>query len=384
MPAARKSAEDKLIDAQEIIRQKQQKINLQAKEIKALQHSKDSAESIRKSIYDLNSFIPSPPDWTVKERDPKITGVPMAMWSDWHHGEVVFPEQVGGVNKFNRAIGKQRVKKLVDVLLDLTLHHMVNPNYPGIIVCLGGDMITGTIHEELRETNDGPVQVAVLEVQELLIWALTIVAEKFGNVFVPCVIGNHGRNTIKPRAKNRVYDSYEWNIYHQLKRHFEGYTDPISGKHVKGANPNVKFLIPDETDAYFTVMGHRFLLTHGDTLGVRGGDGIIGALGPIARGTIKVGREEAQIGRDFDTLLIGHWHTYIPRNDAVHVVVNGALKGYDEYARLMLRVPYSRPSQALWFIHQKYGFTAQWPMYLDGYRQAKGFSEWVTWQQRRD
>ena len=180
------------------------------------------------------------------------------------------------------------------------------------------------------------------ELQDQMAAAITQMAKAFGKVFVPCVVGNHGRTTTRPRAKGRVYENYEWNLYCQLERHFRG-------------NKDVQFLIPGETDAYFSVMGHRFLLTHGDSLGVKGGDGIIGALGPITRGAIKVGRSEAQIGRDFDTLLIGHYHTYIPRSDASAVIANGSLLGYNEYARLMLRVPYARPSQALWFVHEKHG-----------------------------
>src|SRR5258706_1150686 len=160
---------------------------------------------------------------------------------------------------------------------------MVKPNYPGIVVCLGGYLISGNIHDELAQTNDGPVQQSILEVQEHLIRALTRMADVFGKVFVPCVVGNHGRNTLKPRAKNRVYESYEWNIYCQLEAWFKAKGDT-----------RIQFSIPGETDAFFSVLGHRFLLTHGDTLGVKGGDGIIGAIGPIARGVTKVGRSEAQ------------------------------------------------------------------------------------------
>jgi hypothetical protein len=177
--------------------------------------------------------------------------------------------------------------------------------------------------------------------------------------------------TMKMRHKGRVYTSFEWNLYCQLERYFKTIGDK-----------RVRFFIPTEADAHFNVMGHRFLLTHGDALGVKGGDGIIGALGPIARGTMKIGRSEAQIGRDFDTLVIGHYHTYIPRGEAAPVIVNGTLKGYDEYARLSLRVPYSRPSQALWFVHPKYGITAQWQVFLDGTAAAKiAADDWVNWRQ---
>ena len=184
-------------------------------------------------------------------------------------------------------------------------------------------------------------------------------------------MGNHGRATIKPRAKNRVYTSYEWNLYCHLERFFKG-------------DKRFLFQVPSEADAYFKVYNHRFLLTHGDSLGVKGGDGIIGAIGPIARGTVKVGRSEAQIGRDFDTLLMGHWHTYVPRSDAIHAIVNGSLIGYNEYARLMLRVPYSRPSQALWFVHPFYGITSQWPVWLDWERKSANSARWISFEQRKD
>lgn len=363
------TAKTKVVDEVEQLRSKLRKSEA---ELKSIVRDNITAADVRQRIYDLAAETPSPPAWLHKKPHVGMTGIPITIWSDWHWGETVFPEQVGGVNTFNREIAKARVTKLVDTTIELAKHHMVKPNYPGIVVALGGDMITGMIHDELRETNDGPLQVTLLEVQEVLISALTRMADEFGRVFVPCVVGNHGRGTLKPRAKNRVFDSYEWNLYCQLERWFKATGDD-----------RVQFLIPAEADAHFAVYGHRFMLTHGDALGVKGGDGIIGALGPIARGTLKVGRSEAQLGRDFDTLLIGHWHIAVPRGDAIPVIVNGALKGYDEYARLFLRAPYSRPSQQLFFVNPKYGVTAQWTVYLEKQIASGDSAEWLTWENRK-
>lgn len=364
-----KTDKDRLRDADEIIRQKQARLTLLEREIKLIQRDNDAAEKIRREIYGLKETTPEPPIWISRLRDPKSSGVPCAILSDVHMGEKVDRNQVGGVNLFNRAIAKRRLQSWAETLLDLSYNHMVNTDYPGLVLAFGGDMITGIIHDDLRETNDGPVQLALLELQEHLIAAIILLAEKFGRVFIPCVVGNHGRETLKKRGKNRVYTSYEWNLYCQLELYFKN-------------DPRVQFFIPNETDAYFTIQGHRYLLTHGDDLGVKGGDGIIGALGPIARGTIKVGNQQKQIGRDFDTLLIGHYHTYIPRSEAAHVIVNGCIVGYNEFAHVILRVPYSRPTQALWFTHPKYGVTAQWPMYLDTLPRPKT-TDWVTWNDRR-
>lgn len=323
-------------------------------ELSAIHRDNISCEEIRSTVYGLGEMVPDPPEWaSIPDIDSDVSvSVPVTIWSDWHWGERVEPSEVGGANEFGREIAKVRVKRLVDTTISICRNFVGDLTLPGIVICLGGDMISGNIHEELAITNEGAVQQCILEVQDTLASAITRMADEFGKVFLPCVVGNHGRMTHRPRMKNRAFESFEWNIYQQLERYFRN-------------DPRVHFMIPNGADALFNVMGHRFLLTHGDALGVKGGDGIIGAIGPIARGATKIGRSEAQIGRDFDTIIMGHWHTYIPRGEAMPAIVNGTLKGYDEYARLGLRVPYSRPSQALWFVHPKHGITSQWPIYLE-------------------
>ena len=360
------TATSKLAHTEDVLRTKNKMLE---GELAAIKRENVTADEIRQKLYGLSSMVPSPPRWLNAKSVSGSPGVPVAIWSDFHWGERVVSAEVGGVNEFNRKIAKQRLRTLVSKTIELATGHMVKPRYPGIVICLGGDMVTGNIHEELRDTNDGYLQQTLLEIQEELITALTKIADAFGKVFVPCVVGNHGRMTHKPRAKGRVFESYEWNLYCQLERHFRN-------------DKRIKFHIPSETDAYFSVLGHRFLLTHGDALGVKGGDGIIGAIGPIVRGAVKIGRSEAQIGRDFDTLLMGHYHTYVPRGEAAPVIVNGALKGYDEYARLFLRVSYTRPSQTLFFVNAHHGITCQWQIYLDEKRKSAGTAEWVGFERR--
>lgn len=349
---------------------KEQKLELAnaalRRDLKAAQKEADSAERIRTEIYNLASRTPEPPAWlAAEEHKASSPGMPCTIWSDWHYGETVRPEEVGGANTFNAEVAAARIQRLVDKTVDLAFNHMgsAKKTYPGIVVMLGGDMLSGDIHEELFATNDRTTQQCINDLTDLLASALERVADAFGRVFVPCVVGNHGRASRKPRMKGRVYTSHEWNIYCSLERHFR-------------KDKRVQFLIPGESDAYFKVYGHRFLLTHGDSLGVKGGDGIIGSLGPIMRGSLKVGKSEAQIGREFDTVVMGHWHQalWLPG-----VIVNGALKGYDEYARLAIRAPFSLPSQQLWFVHPKHGITARWEVLLDERPDAVVDRTWVQW-----
>lgn len=334
------------------IREKQQ-----GRDIKNLQEKADTAENIRKVIYNLHDIEVEPPEWLLDDAKIEGPGTPMMMWSDWHFGETVRKREVGGINEFNSKIAEARVKTLVERSCGLIRHHMPD-GVPGAVVCLGGDMMTGDIHQELADTNDKYIFETVRQLKSVLTTALVQMADVCGKVYVPCIVGNHGRATLKPRMKGVVHTSYEWNIYCDLADRLRN-------------DDRIQFEIPEETDILFAVNGHRFLLTHGDRLGVKGGDGIIGALGPIKRGEFKVRNSEAQIGRDFDTLIMGHWHQYLSTRG---LIVNNCLKGYDEFARLALRAPATPASQALWFVHRKWGINAQMEVYvqdIDPFRSRK-------------
>ena len=364
-----KSLEEMLRDAEEIIRKKNLELKDNRRTIEDLRREKDTAEAIRQEIWGLSAHSLEPPAWVSGKGGPSGSrGGPVTIWSDFHYGEVVDPDQIGGVNEFNMKIAKARFNCLVDRTIDLCFNHMgkAEAKYPGIVVCLGGDMIGGDIHEELMATNDRTPHQSVHDLTDMLGAGIEQLASKFGHVFLPCVVGNHGRSTRKVLMKNRVYTNMDWSIYCNLERDFR-------------KDKRIRLLVPSGPDCLFNVYGHRYLLTHGDSLGVKGGDGIIGALGPIMRGSIKVSNSKSQIGDNYDTLVMGHWHQYITLPG---LIVNNAFKGYDEYAMMALRAKYSRPSQALWFSHPEHGITAHWQVYLDGKKNPndkKKGTDWVSW-----
>lgn len=367
MAAPRKTEADKLADAEQIIGLKNRELAEARALIKKLTQESLDAKVIRENIYNIAAYDPDPPEWLVRSKAGSNRGCPVTIWSDFHYGEVVFKNQVGGVNEYNKQIARARAKKLVETTIDLAHNHMGNAKatYPGAVICLGGDMLGGDIHEELAKTNDRTTQQSIEDLIDILAAGIETMASHFGKLFLPCVVGNHGRSTKKMQAKDRVFTSHEWNVYCALARHFK-------------ASKNIRFLISDSADARFNVYGHRYMLTHGDSLGVKGGDGIIGALGPILRGSLKTHRSESQIDQEYDTLVIGHWHQplWLPG-----VIVNNSLKGYDEYARLFLRAPYSRPSQMLWFNHPTHGITARWEVYLEPpLERSATRSDWVSWE----
>ena len=360
------TADTKIVDP---VKSAQIRIKILERTLAETQKHNDTAESIRREIYNIAERDANPPKWLTTKKGSGTPGTPMTIWSDWHYGEVVNPSEVGGLNEFNSKIAAERIKRLADRTVRLAKgfafkEYGKDVKFPGIVVCLGGDMISGDIHEELADTNDRKPMECIDELVDLIAAALAQLADEFGKVFVPCVVGNHGRTTKKPRMKGRIITSYEWNLYCSLNRHFRN-------------DPRIQFFIPNETDAYFEVAGIPFLLTHGDGLGVKGGDGIIGAIGPITRGVMKVMRSYEQIGKPIAKVIMGHWHQelWLPGS-----IVNNALKGYDEYARLMLRAPFDRPGQNLWFVHPEQGITARMQVYVDDLKnKPRKDTSWVKW-----
>lgn len=273
-------------------------------------------------------------------------GVPTVMVSDLHWAEVVDPKQINNVNRYNLEIANKRLQRLAERTLRLLGILSPKFEYPGIVVPLGGDMITGNIHDELTATNEVNSMPAVLDLFSALGTFITTLHNRFGKVFLPCVTGNHGRDTHKIWAKDRHHTSFDWLLYCFLAKHFEG-------------NKDITFYIPDGPDAYYRVYEHRYLLTHGDQF--RGGDGMIGALGPILRGDHKKRSRNSQIDMEYDTLMMGHWHQDIFMR---RVIVNNCLKGYDEYAHAN-NFPFEPPSQQLWLTHPKYRLTYRMPVLVD-------------------
>lgn len=332
------------------------------RQIKALHRADLDTDSVKLLLGQLARAPSRPPDWVLAapRSGPGTPEVPVTVWADWHMGEVVSSSETNGRNAYDPEIAEARVRRLVEAIVSLAREHGPG-RYPGIVVNLLGDFVSGGLHPELAKTDAEEPLPTVLRCVELLSWALSQMIATFGAVYVPCASGNHGRATQKPEFKRYVWKNFDWLIYQLLARHFAG-------------DARITFDIPDTNEVHYRVFGQRYLAMHGDMLGVKGGDGIIGSLGPIARGETKVGKQSAAMGLDYDVLVIGHWHQmlWLPR-----VIVSGTLKGWDEYAKNALRAPPAAPCQPLWFVHPRRGITSRWEIQVEEPSQGGGES-WVS------
>ena len=315
------------------------------------------ANQFRALSAELHDNAQAAPKWPVRVPAGKDTpGVPVLMLSDWHIGETVDAAQVHGANEFNAGIADRRVKSVIDRVLHLAFHHAPNPQYPGIVVVLGGDFVSGWLHEELFRTDWCAPPTAANWCVSRLHAALVRLADAVGRAHVVCVPGNHGRLTKKPMAKGGATSCFDHAISEALADRLR-------------ADARITWQIPASGDALFQVAGTRVLAMHGHELGVKGGDGLIGALGPIMRGAIKTGRAERSLGRDFDVLLLGHFHQAIWQPHS-GLVVNGTLKGFDEYSR-MQRYSFAPPTQSLFFVHPRFGPNLPFNVFCDEPKQRE-------------
>lgn len=307
------------------------------RELLALRGRRKSDEAIiadlRKKL-DLVTAIDSarlaPPKWLAPAKPAKGHRATVCLLlTDTHFGEVVNPQEVEGLNAYDDDIAAGRLRRFTDRSIRLARDYVSGLDYDGAVLFVGGDVFTGTIHEELLETNTETLYASVVRWLDPLAAAIYAFADQFGKVHVPVTYGNHGRRTRKPRAKQRAQDNIEWLMWKVLER--ETRTDK-----------RITWQIPDSADTRIAIGNTRYLLTHGDQF--RGGSGISGALSPLMLGTHRKTRRAMSAGKPYDEMVMGHFHHHmrIPG-----VIVGGSMKGTDEYSYIG-NFGHEEASQTFW------------------------------------
>ena len=264
--------------------------------------------------------------------------------SDMHFDEVVRPEEVGGLNAYDRRIAELRLKAWAGNAVKVAHHYLSGVTYDGVVLLLGGDTFSGDIHEELSQTNADTSLGSLLHWSEQIGAAVDMLADEFGKVHVAAVPGNHGRTSRKPRAKLRARTNFDWLLAKMLER-------------AGAKDKRLSFQVADDADTLVSIYGRGHLLTHGDQ--TTGGGGIGGIWPPIMRLRARKAQRAMSVGTPFDTLWMGHWHQLI---QTPGLIINGSLKGTDEYAWLN-NFGHEVPQQALAVVTPEHGITVQAPVF---------------------
>jgi hypothetical protein len=274
--------------------------------------------------------------------DPKKEATALVMLSDWHVEEKVDPKVVNYINEFNPEIASARAFTCFQNALKLVRKERHDANVNQLLLWLGGDFISGYIHEELEEENFMSPTQATRFVKQLLIAGIEFMIDhgEFESIKIVCNIGNHGRTGKKKRVASSYKNSYEWMLYHDLNDYFS--------KH-----DMVEFHIPEGLFSY-TRLYDKFTIRswHGDN--IRYGGGIGGLTIPLNKVIFKL---NSQIKADYN--IIGHFHQYWEATK--DCLVNGSLIGINAYA-LSIGASPEPPMQGFRIIHSEHGLTTKLPI----------------------
>lgn len=266
----------------------------------------------------------------------------LACASDWHIEEYVDPAKIGHVNAFDLAIAESSARRFFDALVWLYDHHSTHFAIRDLVLWLGGDIISGYIHEELVETNTLAPLPAIRFARELIGAGIRmLLAEtQLAQIIVPCSYGNHGRTTIKSRISSGAENSYETHLYHALASDF-------------AHEPRVRFSIARGPLLYLDVYDYTIRFTHGDA--VKYGGGVGGISVPINKAI--AGWDST---RRASLTVMGHWHQYM---HAQRALVNGSLVGHSPFGD-WIKCQFEQPRQAFTLIDSRRGPCMSTPIWV--------------------
>ena len=319
------------------LKERVRRLNKELKSMTAAYGQKERELDLLQRISGAKKAKSSKKKTKAKKKLPKAAAV--LLCSDWHVEEPVDPDKVAGINEYNLDIAKQRIHRLLDGYLAKIDMHGSHHDITEAVVWLGGDLISGYIHEELMETNALSPAEAIMWLQEILIEFIEAVADTGLKVRVPCSYGNHGRTQPQKKISTAAENSYEWMLYKTLEKYF-------------AKDPRVEFEVAKGPLLYLDVLGNTLLFSHGDTVKST-------ATGPFA--AVARAKKSWDAFRRSVVACVGHWHTY---HSSPTVVVNGSLIGPGSYSVHIGAAP-ERAQQAFFLIDAENGKCCDSPIWVD-------------------
>lgn len=297
------------------------------------------------AIGDAAAAFPPPTPYRPPAETPGTTTEQMLLFlSDWHAYETIAPERTLGLGGHDADRLGRKVRRVVDSAIRIKGRlERGGWRFPSLAVALGGDMISGSIHETERHSDAPNVVQAAWGCGLLLAHALRDLAAHFGEVHCVGVVGNHGRLPDARRVQQKdPTRSWDWLIY-QVAR--------LSLRDV----PWITWQLPEAYSAIFDLAGWGFYLNHGHEIKSTFSIPFYGIDRKVRnlRGVLE------RTGRSPDYYLFAHFHS---PGGIRNYVVNGSLQGPSEFGVEGLGVA-DPPSQWLFGVHPDHGLTHRWELH---------------------
>lgn len=259
-------------------------------------------------------------DVDVKEGGRKYA---IALFSDAHIEETVYPSSVLGLNEYNIDIAEERIQKyFVNLVKALNEDQVENLVFASL-----GDTISSFIHDELMETNSLTPLEATFKAQSLIYSGLKYIVDNSSVKHIKFIgiVGNHGRTTKKIQHSNGYAMSYEWLMYKNIEKEIQ-----LTGLPIEVEIPRSEMAILQTSD------GKKYMFMHGFQIKTAGVSTVCGIYPALNRLSLKLDRNFHQ-----DKIYIGHFHSCISIPNAT---VNGSIIGFNAYS-LSNGFSYEKPAQ---------------------------------------
>ena len=231
------------------------------------------------------------------------------MLSDWHYGALCDSQW----NYYDANVAKERAEQLIAK----TQSYILSLGITDLIVEINGDMCEGMINIGNRVASEESVVEQIINVSKLLSKCILSLKPYVNSIKVVTTLGNHGRLTPNRKEQADERENFEMLIPEFLRLTLG---DDIPIVTSQGLD-FVKYEFDDKI----------ICLSHGHH------DKATSAIDNMIR-VYKVVPDE---------IHLGHWHHMSDLNDSnIHVVVNGSIKGVDDFGLKATRCT-TQPSQNL-------------------------------------
>lgn len=307
---------------------------------------------LEKLARDTAATFPAPPAYRpppVSRGVAPTTTTVVQLLSDFHAGEVVSGEGTRGFNAYDSDVFRERLARIVDAHLLVKAQRERGGGYrhDELVVPLIGDLISGSIHELERHSDQENVVWSVYDCAMALAEALQRLAAAYPKVRLYATSGNHGRlpdaRRVQQKDPTRNWDTV---IYLLAREHHR-------------LHERMSWVIPNAYSCAWEVYGWRFLQTHGhdvkswNAIPWYGLNRLVGNLNAL----------EAGRGTPIHYWLFAHFHNAASLPHATgESVINGSLIGGTEFSINALGRS-DRPWQWVLFVHPELGLTTREPLY---------------------
>lgn len=316
--------------------------NILRRQLKASAKREFAIDSVLDSIRPNIVAIPRPKPLPLKKKTT-IDETLVLLLSDNHADQVVSPEEVEGLERYDFPIAVRRHEVLVEEMLKFTRESLVNFNFRKLVVLGMGDFTSGQIHGHVNRSYFHDQFTSDLAIGELFGQMLGELSQYFESMDVVTVTGNHGRLT---EAIEYTKDGVAANHDTLIMR--------IAELHCKNMK-NINFEFPIGLSHLKNIEGWNFHVHHGHG---KKGSGETWArakrksqtIVPLHKGNVHY-------------FVSGHFHTpgEVSVSGGATLIGNGAFLACDPYSVQALEEA-NEPSQMIFGVHRHHGVTWRLPV----------------------